>query len=308
MLKRSSYKRIILATIALLVTGIIYIFPDKDYEIPKTVTYHIDDLSPIYLIDENDYVVRTEVLIEGSDEETIIREIVGSLTIDSDKSVYLPDGFKPVIPKNTQILDYSIENKLLKINFSSEFKDVSEDNENKLIESIVYSITENTTIENIMIFVEGTHLLRMPASNKRIPALLNRDFGINKFFDLKSLNNVEQTTVYFIGGDSEFTYYVPVTYVNNDTSDKVEIIIEQLKTSPIYQNNVMSYLAASVQLLDYEIDKNIATLNFNDELFSNDNILEEVKYTLYLSVRDNFDVDGLEIEVNDELVASLGLE
>ena len=53
----------------------------------------------------------------------------------------------------------------------------------------------------------------------------------------------------------------------------------------------MSYLASNAELLDYEINENTVSLTFNNyifEEFSNKDILEEVKYTIGLSIKDNY--------------------
>ena len=40
------------------------------------------------------------------------------------KENYIPEGFKAIIPKNTKILEISLDNELLKVNFSKEFLNV----------------------------------------------------------------------------------------------------------------------------------------------------------------------------------------
>ena len=53
---------------------------------------------------------------------------------------------------------------------------------------------------------------------------------------------------------------------------------------PTYETNLLSYLASSVKLLNYETLENAINLTFNNEIFSdfnNQNILEELKYLVY---------------------------
>ena len=92
-------------------------------------------------------------------------------------------------------------------------------------------------------------------------------------------------------------------YINSKDSDVVKIIIKELGSSPIYQTNLMSYLNANTVLNDYELDNNKLKLNFN-ELLLNDidkkNILEEVIYTISLSVCDNYEVKGVVFNVENE--------
>lgn len=63
----------------------------------------------------------------------------------------------------------------------------------------------------------------------------------------------------------------------------------------------MSFLNSNVALLDYKEENNVMFLNFNDYLFdNNDKLLEEVIYSLAYSVFDNYDVNMVMFEVNNE--------
>ena len=98
MLKNSSLRRITIASIALLIVGIIYLFPKSSEKIPQKINYIDAVLSPIYLIDSNNYVARTEMIIDEDDELLKAKEILEALTIGSNKTDYIPDGFKQIIP------------------------------------------------------------------------------------------------------------------------------------------------------------------------------------------------------------------
>ena len=65
----------------------------------------------------------------------------------------------------------------------------------------------------------------------------------------------------------------------------------------------MSYLNSNVDLVDYTLSDNLLSLNFNDYILNGDSsnkILEEVIYTISLSVMDNFEVEAMSILVNNE--------
>ena len=67
----------------------------------------------------------------------------------------------------------------------------------------------------------------------------------------------------------------------------------------------MSFLSSNVSLIDYSMNEKTLSLNFNDYILSDassDKILEEVIYTINLSVLDNFDVENLQILVNNEKI------
>lgn len=72
----------------------------------------------------------------------------------------------------------------------------------------------------------------------------------------------------------------------------------------------MSYLASSAELLDYEITESSVNLTFNNYIFDefhDKDILEEVKYTIGLSIKDNYDVDEVVFNVNGEKIDNFEL-
>jgi len=69
----------------------------------------------------------------------------------------------------------------------------------------------------------------------------------------------------------------------------------------------MSYLASSTELLNYTKTEESLVLNFNDQIFADTNsneILEEVVYSINLSIDDNYDVKSVMYLVDDNIVDS----
>ena len=307
MLKKSALRRIITASIALVIVSILYLFPNNNNlsNLKQTTTYVSVNKSPIYLINKDEYVIRTSILSKENGTINQAKELITSLTIGSDKEEYIPQNFKPIIPKNTKIIDISLNEGLLKINFSKEFLNIEKAYEQKLIEALVYTLTELKDIKEIMIFIENSKLEYLPQSNIKLPNTLDRSFGINKVYDITNLKDLSKTTIYYIGKEEDLIYYIPITKIYNNKNSKVEIIIEELKSSPIYETNLISYLASSVELLNYETLENQINLTFNNEIFydfNEKNILEEVKYSISLSLKESLNVEEVIFKVNDEVV------
>ena len=295
MLKKGIIRRITISSLALFILLVTYFFPTKlesqDY---KQILNYIDtQKGVVYLLNKESYVARVNMVL--NDKETLekIKDIISILTLNSKESAYIPDRFFGVIPTNTKINNLSLENKLLKIDFSKEFLNTTEKNERKMIESLIYSLTELEEVDNILIFVEGKGFTELPFSKEKLPSLLNKDFGVNKIYDIDSIKNTSKTTI----------YYVPVTYVSNNPNEKVDIIIEKLKSSPIYESKLISFLHANAELTNYEILEEEIKLSFNNYIFEdihNETILEEVKYMIYLSLRDTYHIKQVEFIVNNE--------
>ena len=313
MIRKSATKRIIVASIALFILLITYLFPttQESASINQTLSYTEPNKSTIYLIDNANMVARTSTITSNnSDTITKAKEIIEALIIGSNASKYNPAGFKAVIPENTKINSIDLSESILKINFNEQFLSVLEDDEEKMMEALIYSLTEISEIKGIMIFVNNELLTKLPHSNKKLPDVLDRSYGINKIYELEDIKDSTKTTIYYLSEYENTKYYTPVTFITNDTDNKVEIIIERLKSSPINQTNLMSYLASSAELLDYEITETSVNLTFNNyifEEFSEKNILEEVKYTIALSIKDNYNVDEVVFNVDEEKIATFEL-
>ena len=293
MLRRSSIRRIMLATLALFLLLIIYFFPTSP-NINESLSYIEKEEIPIFLVDNMEYIARTSIIKTSDNTDDLIKEVIESLTIGSNKSNYIREGFKAIIPENTKVLDIKLEDSILTINFSKELLNVSVDNEEKMLEAIIYSLSEIKDIKKIKILVEGKPLTNLPNSNKKLPELLDKNYGINKIYNLDSIKDTSKTTIYYLSKYNDYYYYVPVTKISNENIEKAQIIINELKTTPIYHTNLISYLAASTNLTNYEILEESISLSFDNHLLAgidDEDMLEEVKYAISLSIRDSYGID-----------------
>lgn len=302
MIKKSSIRRICVATLALFILLIIYFFPSSDVTIKEHLSYIKKDEMPIFLVDNSNYVARTSIVKSSETINEQIKEIIETLTINSKKSTYIRDGFKPIIPENTKIIDLKLDNEILTINFSKEFLTVNETNEEPMLEALIYSLTELKEIKKIKILVENIPFTKLPNSNKKLPEYLDKTYGINKIYNLNSLKETSKTTIYYLSKINDYYYYVPVTKVSNEKLERVEIIIKELKSTPIYHTNLISYLKASANMTNYELLENSISLSFNNYLIANmkeEQILEEVKYSIALSLRDTYGINEVIFNIPD---------
>ena len=310
MLKKMSIRKIMVSTLTLFILLIIYLMPDSidEKEISLTndnVEYiYSNTLETIYLLDSNDYVARTKIdscKCEGVDKA---KDLINGLIIDGTKSNIIPNGFKSIIPPGTSIKDISLDNGILTIDFSKDLLEITKEYEEKMIEAIVYTLTSIDGIDKVIIKVEGEVLDKLPISGKTLPTYLDKDYGINKIYDLTSMKDINSYTLYYVNTYNDNSYYVPVTkYINNDSQDKIKVIIEELYSAPIYETTLMSFLNSNTKLLDYKLEDGKLTLNFSEDILSDvttNNILEEVIYTISLTMNDNYGVEEVIFLVEDE--------
>ena len=315
MLKKMLYKKIAVATSLILVMLMLYLIPSNkdDISMEQKLEYvYPNDLEAIYLLDSYNNITRAKMSVNNDNEISKAKDLIEGLTIGGKKQDVLPNGFSGLLPMGTKLQDISLQDGLLKINFSKEFNNIKMQYEEKLIESITYTLTSIEGIDKIEISVEGVKLEYLPNSKKKLPEYLDRNYGINKEYELTTLSDIDSYTIYYVMNYNDMTYYTPVTkYVNNQGQDKVKIIIDELATSLSYESNLMSYLDNNIKLLDYEIIDKTIKLDFNDAILSditNNLILEEVMYTIGLSLCDELDVEEVIFMVNSEEISTFSLK
>lgn len=310
MLKRFWIKRIFVSTSVLFAILLLYIIPSTD-ELDLTSSLnqellYVDneiETNEIFLLDTYNYLARTQVVVSETEIEKKASELINILITGGSGESKVPNGFRAVLPSETKLLSIEYKDGILKLDFSNELLDINKENEEKVLESLVYTLTSIDGVDSIIIYVDGKILNKLPKTGKNLPSVLNRKYGINKQYDISNTSNISDVTVYYVNKYNDETYYVPVTKYMNDDREKIKIIVEELTSSSIYNSNLMSYLNSNTKLLAANETIDNLDLNFNSYIFNNydeKDILEEVIYTIGLSVRDNYDVKEVNILVEDE--------
>ena len=311
MLRTKALRKIFITTLTLFILLTIYTIPNTNNSNVLKTNLEVESATglytnSIYLLNEDNYLVKARILLDCSKIEDKISKIISNLTISDNNNFF--NNLKPLIPKNTRLLSIKKEEKLIILNFSKEFLNMRVDREKQIISSVVYSILDLDDVEKITILVENKLLEQYPNTKEKLPKELDKSIGINKEYNISSRNNISKVVVYYINRLNNDNYYVPVTKYLNDDRDKIKIIVEELTTSYIHENNLMSFLNNNTKLIDYKEQENVMFLNFNDYLFDgNKKVLEEVLYTISYSVFANYDVNQVMLQVNGKNIESIGI-
>ena len=290
MIKKYAMNKIFVSTLIFGLLLLFYLVPSPSFEVEineKDSNKEFENV--VYLLDDDNYVSRVISYYDETDIEKVIRNKINIL-INGDKNL---NNFYSLIPKKTILKDISVNKDSVYLNFSKEFLNVNKYIEESMVESIVYTLTEINGINNVYINVDGEKFVMLPNSKKVIPYPLTRSFGINKKYDLDSLNDIDKTIIYFVKKYDSSEYYVPITKVSNLSSSKIDIIIDELKSTVNAQDNLSSFISDNVVLEESKIIDDKIDLVFNEYIFSDSSkktILEEVKYVVSQSIFDNLDV------------------
>ena len=205
MLKRIYTKKLIVCAVAIFAILLLYIILTNNENInyKEEVEYVNKDIetSNIFLLDSNNYLASTEIITTSKDIQNKAKELLEALIIDGSKQDNIPNGFKAIIPSNTKILSLIYKDNLIKVDFSSELMNTNIENEEKIIEAIVYTLTCIDDVKFVIIYMDGNLLTTLPQSKITLPSTLDRSFGINKEYNINSTKDINKTTIYYI---SEF--------------------------------------------------------------------------------------------------------
>lgn len=301
MLKKKALKKIFITTLSVFILVCAYMIPystEKTEQVGLEVEYTTGMYTNnIYLLNEDHLLVKSKILLDSNDPVEKVKQIVDTLTIH--KTNFIPNGLSSLLDEKVKLKDVIIYDDIVHLNFNEEFLKTDPEITKKVLEALIFSITDIDGIRGICIKVNDEVVEEM--NGIVLDAVLTKDFGLNKTYNIQNRDNIDKVIIYYLTKIDDQSYYVPVTRYLNNNEDKIEIIINSLSSSYIYEPNLMSMLNQNTKLLDYEINSDMVILNFSDAIFTDQNqILEEVLYTIGYSIYDNYNIETVMYKVNGE--------
>lgn len=292
MLKRKAFNRIFFTTAIFFVVFSIYSLKHID----SSSSYINDnkDVSNeiIYTLNKDNYISSTAVYVSKMlTLEDRIREKLEIMTKENDKNSLLPSYFKPILPQNTKVLDVVVEDSLVKVYFSKELINITEEQSEKMIEAIVYTIVDENIL-GIEIYVDNSMLKYVPHSKRSLPTVLTKDIGINKSYDFYYSEDIAKVFMVYYSSDDSNYYEVPVTRYLNDDREKIEVIFDEFNKMS-FDEGLISLLEG-VKINSYEIFKDDIVLDINKDLSDREENL------ICKTIFSNYDVDNIKILINGE--------
>lgn len=255
----------------------------------------------LYLIDKNGYVVPQTLELPKS--EGVAKQALQYLVKDGPVSDILPNGFRAVIPADTQ-LSVKIDEGVAVVDFSKEFKNYQKEDELKVLQAITWTLTQFDSVEKVQLRINGKDLKEMPVNGTPISEGLSRASGINvDTSDVVDITNTKAITVYFVGGEAGSYYYVPVTRrVSEKNEDNITATVTELVKGPSPSSNLLTEFVPDIALLDKPtVDDGKATLNFNESIlgsFKEKKVSQSILKALVLSLTEQQGIKSVEVQVN----------
>ncbi|APH15043.1 sporulation and spore germination family protein [Clostridium sporogenes] len=143
----------------------------------KNITLHNEKNN---LVDLNLYFDSTNNSnnAEITKEERIIKkdELLGQFIIgELIKGPSVNNSLKPIFPKETRLLSFSIKNNIAYVNLSSEaYYSMTADKEEAYLKSIIWSLTELPSIKKVKLFIENKDMSSL-SKNFKFDEPIGRD-------------------------------------------------------------------------------------------------------------------------------------
>jgi germination protein M len=225
----------------------------------KTVT--------LYYQDKDGYII--PVTRKVGDVEGIARTAIQGLIDDPATREEIENfGVYAVLPKDTEILGLTIKDNTATIDFNDKLLEYkSEAQERNIISSVVYTLTEFSTIKNVKILVNDSSKTQLKYGTD-ISGKLNREnvlINTNKV----NINPDKEKFDIFLSKviNEKYTYMIPISIETDafSNADLPKEIINVL-TKKYDSNGLYTALPPKVKILDSKISEGTLELDFSSEI------------------------------------------
>ncbi|GGL41690.1 GerMN domain-containing protein [Sporolactobacillus putidus] len=224
----------------------------------------------LYLSDANGFLAPQTIALPASNAPA--KQVLDYLAQDGPVTDLLPNGFQAILPAGTIVKSVSLDQQgLLTADFSRELLDAPAGDQDKIVQSVVWTLTQFDTVKKVTIRVNGRILNEWPGSKKPVGQGLTRSDGINETFGgVADVADSVPATVYYLSSNKGKSYDVPVTVrMTQAGSDDLYGLVNTLIHEPA-GSAFISTFSPETELVEKPVVKNgVVYLHFNDALYAN---------------------------------------
>lgn len=262
----------------------------------------------VYMLDNDNYLVPLTFAFDS--KELLADDIRYVISMLRDESPLTSKGYHTLLNENVKIQGIELENNILNLDFSKEFKEHEASKEEQIVESLTWTMMQYDDVKGLTLSVDGVRLESMPQSGITLPNVLDKTIGINKYYDTTgNIYNTTSVTVFYEKENFGEVVYVPVTRrVMQESNEKMSVYNALFKDVSI---------VSGLQRVDvFDLIEREQSVNFNDdsvklsletEALMEEGIIDKDLYELlvmtYVDLNDievnfNFEVNEEEVSVN----------
>ena len=185
--------------VAICITVGALVFSNNDKGLEQSFVVDIDKeqtYRKVYMLDSDNYLVPLTFGFES--KELLADDIRYVISMLRDESPLTSKGYATVLNDNVSIQGIELENNILNVDFSKEFNEHDASKEEKIIESLTWTLMQYDEVNGVTISVDGIKLETLPQSKIVLPDILDKTIGINKYYDTTgNIYNKTSVTVFY---------------------------------------------------------------------------------------------------------------
>lgn len=256
----------------------------------------------VYVQDREGYLMPISYPWNSEDPAVLAQTSMDILVKDGIHASLIPSGFTATLPEGTGIkVTLKPEQKMALVELSKEFATYNKDDERKVMESIVWSLTSQPNVEQVQLWMDAKKLNEMPVDHTPIHARLSRQIGINleKESTVSYLHSMPVTLYFSSYTEEGKAYFVPVTRLVEPSSDPVRTTLEQIIAGPLNQKAMNRVVTQETKINDIVANGDMLTVDLADSMFEKgDQIPAELLKAVVLSLTEQQGVKKVQVKIN----------
>ncbi|RYL93922.1 spore gernimation protein [Sporolactobacillus sp. THM7-4] len=251
-------------------TGVKYV--GSKSELNKTVKKTETVKRELYL--ENEYGRLAPQMVALPVSDAPAKQVLEYLVKEGPVTDLLPNGFQAVLPPDTMVRSAVLDRRgNMTADFSKDFLDAPANEQDQIVQSIVWTLTQFDSVKKVTISVDGRNLNEWPNTKRPISQGLSRSDGINTTFSgVADISGSEPLTVYYLSSNKGHTYYVPVTVRVAKTSketDRLASLVNAMIHEPEGSEFISIFNPGTALVEKPVVENGVVHLHFNNDLFTN---------------------------------------
>lgn len=233
------------------------------------------------------------------DREGIGQEVVRHLVEGGPAQDFLTNsGLKAVLPAGTQVIGMNIKDGLCTVDLSREFLNAADDiHEQLMLDSLVYSLTEFSTIDKVVLWIEGRPINELTHGTP-VDAEMTRSRSLNLE---PGAGYGSQVTIYVQLDNLAQPMLVPVTRTIAPATDLAGAALNQLIQGPMAGMGLSGVMPVTTEVRDFSVEGSTAIVDFSRDMAEADNLPLAVM-AVVMTLTEFANVDDVKITISGQTI------
>lgn len=252
---------------------------------------------------KNNYLIPVTMVIPWT--EGVARAALKILIQGLTPAQEMRYGLRSPLSPATRILGLTIREGIARVDFSSSFLDYDPERERLVLNSVIFTLLQFPTVDEVEIMVEGSIPESFPGGTPgKVPFGRERGINLEVADDVLGLQETAQVTVYYctLLGEGD-VFYVPVSRVVPVEGDINRLSVEELLKGPRPGTGLFSDLPPGTKLRHLSVKEGLAVVDLSRDILGYRGGLsgeENIYHQLILTLTDLPGVEKVQLLVEGE--------